>query len=173
MTPSNQSVAGPKSSVVAVKVLVKRDIVSPICIFLKLLASSVDRTTPIRVVQENAGEPSRNFLCHFEQRQMVARASCAFHLKAFTIELIKIEQSANQYSIYGHPHWSAPVGVASKHSAVALCRQILNFVFFVSDMEDKRVIDLLPANRAKCIESRQIKDEDFRGTQALPSNAVT
>ena len=46
----------------------------------------------MRVAQENTGEPSRNFLWHFEQRQEVARASWALHLKVITIELIEIEQ---------------------------------------------------------------------------------
>jgi hypothetical protein len=47
--------AGPKPrSVIAVKVFVEQNIVSPVWISLKLLASSVDRMAPIRVAQENA-----------------------------------------------------------------------------------------------------------------------
>jgi hypothetical protein len=67
----------------------------------------------------------------------------ALHPKVITIEQVKIEQSANEQRIYQQPDRPAPVGVASKHSAVELRRQILNFVFFLSDMEHKRVIEVI------------------------------
>jgi hypothetical protein len=47
---------------------------------------------PVRVAQENTGEPSRNFLCHCEQRQEVAQPTCSFYLKVIAIELTEIEQ---------------------------------------------------------------------------------
>src|SRR5277367_2521177 len=134
---------GAKScSVVAVKIFVEKHVVTPVRIFLKLLASSVDGAAARRIAEEYAFQSSCNFLGHFEQRHAVTRARRAFHLEIITIELVEIDQSANKQDIHRHPNWTAPVGVSAEHSAIGLRRLILNLVFFASDSENKWMIEM-------------------------------
>src|SRR5580704_616465 len=112
-------------------------------IFLELFGAPVDRTAAVGIAQENGSQPAGNLAGHFEQGQTVAGAGGAFHLKIVAIELVKIEQAPNEQRIYRHPDRSAPVGVATKHAGVGFGGQILDAVLLLSDLEDKRMIEMI------------------------------
>jgi hypothetical protein len=107
---------------VAGEVLVEKDIVFPVRIFLELLASSIHRAAPLGVPQENTRKPNTNFLGDFKQSQHVAGAGGAFHLEVVAVKLLEIYQCSHQEAVHGHPNRSAPIGVSSERPRVRLRR---------------------------------------------------
>jgi hypothetical protein len=49
-------------AVVAVKILIEKDVVFPVWIFLKLLTTPIDRAFPACITKENTAESTSNLL---------------------------------------------------------------------------------------------------------------
>src|SRR3982751_6786491 len=72
--PSGLVARAEARAVVAVEVLVEQNQIPPVRIGLELLGSTVDRTPPLAVAQEDAGEPPRQLLRDVIQIHPVARS---------------------------------------------------------------------------------------------------
>src|SRR5262249_13334871 len=116
--PASLVASAQSGAVVTVEVLVKQDIVPPMRILLKLRGSPVDRPASASVAEEDVRQPPREFLRHFEQRQVMLRTRGTLHLKFVAIKLIQIQKRPDEQDVNWHPDRSAPVGVPTEHARV-------------------------------------------------------
>ena len=72
--------------VVAVEILVEQNQIAPVRIFLELRACRHRLAVGRLVAQEDAGQPARNLLGHFEQGHLPAGTGRAFHLEVVAVE---------------------------------------------------------------------------------------
>ena len=77
-------------SIVAVEVLVEQDVIPPMRIFLELLRSTVNRTSSVFILQEDAGQPARKLLGYFEERQVLPGTGGALDFELVAVKLIQL-----------------------------------------------------------------------------------
>jgi hypothetical protein len=85
---------------------------------LKLLRPSANRPSAADVAEESALQPIADFLCHFEQRQVLARTGRALDLKVIAKKSIQIQQGPDKQHINRHPDRTPPIGVPAEHTRV-------------------------------------------------------
>src|SRR5262249_30654055 len=148
--------AGPESGpVVAVEVLVKQEVIAPMEIFLKLPVAPVNRTLAIRVPEKDPSEPTRDLFSHLEQGSLLPGTRGTFDGEIVAIVQMILKQRPNDQNVHGHPDRSPPVGIAAEHARVGLRRQVGNAIFLVPDMEDKRMLGMIPGERANAIRAEE------------------
>src|SRR5215510_2357400 len=90
-------------AVVAVKVFVKQDEVSPVRIGLKFLDTAIDWSAAIFVLKEDPRQPPRNLRRDFPQGHHMTRARRALDLVLFTEVVVKLLQRLDYEKVDGKP----------------------------------------------------------------------
>src|SRR4051812_7922550 len=98
-------------AVVAVEVLVEREVITPVRVLLKLAGTSVDRPPTLVVPQKDTGQPARDLLGDLIQVHEPARARGTFDGELIAVEGVILQQAPDDQGVDGHPDRSAPVGV--------------------------------------------------------------
>src|SRR5262245_47254690 len=96
------------AAVVAVEVLVEEQQLAPLRIALESLGVSVDRTAAVRVAQEGAYEPARQFGRDFAEVHPLPRPGRAFHGKAVAQVVMEALERFDEKKVGGEPHRTAP-----------------------------------------------------------------
>src|SRR6185436_21196523 len=68
--PSGLVVCTETGSIVAVEILVEKDVIAPMRVLLESCQSSIDWPFPFAIAQKNAGQPAAEFLCDLEKRHI-------------------------------------------------------------------------------------------------------
>src|SRR5437879_12663902 len=98
-------------AVVAVEVFVQPDEVPPVGVGLGLGDAPVNRPSPVRPAQENAGQASGVLGSHVPEGRALIRSGRALDLKAGAVEVVELLKGLDQQIVDGKPDRSAPVGV--------------------------------------------------------------
>src|SRR5437773_12113388 len=83
-------------AVVAVKIFVKENQISPVGIGLEPLFAAIERPPAVAGAQENSGQPMRELLGHFPQSQHFARTRRAFNQKVIAQVMMKLLERLDQ-----------------------------------------------------------------------------
>ena len=71
-------VAGPEAGpVVAVKLLIKQEVITPVRVIWKLSSTTVNRAIPVLIFQEDTSEPAANLFSHLIPRNSLSRTGGA------------------------------------------------------------------------------------------------
>ena len=124
-------------------------------VLLEQPGPAVDRTAPVTVAQEGPGEPTGQFLGHFEQRHHLPRAGRAFHLQVVAVIPVVGDQGPDQEHVDGEPDRAAPVGVAAEHPGSRLGRLVLHAVFRTVNVEGVGVIQVPARDRADPVRAQE------------------
>src|ERR1700739_52727 len=81
--------------VVAVKVLVEREVITPVRVLLKLASAPVDRPPAMVVPQKDAGQPTLDLLGDLIQVHMSARARGTFDREIIAVVGVILQQAAD------------------------------------------------------------------------------
>src|SRR5215470_7536857 len=127
-------------AVVAVKVFVKQDQVSPVRIGLKFLDTAIDWSAAIFVLKEDPGQPPRNLRRHFPQRHHMARAGGALDLVLLTEVVVILLQRLDYEKVDRKPDGTSPVRVSSKQSGARFGRLVVNAVLLAAHVKHIRII---------------------------------
>src|SRR2546427_7121017 len=103
-------------AVVAVEVFIQPDEVPPVGVGLELGDASVDRPSPVRPAQENAGQASGELRRHVPEGRARTRPGWALDLKAGAVEVVELLKGLDQEVVDGKPDRSAPVGVSAEEA---------------------------------------------------------
>src|SRR5215472_6258760 len=122
------------------EVLIKRDVVAPMRIFLEFLGAAIYGTLPARVTKKDPGQSPAEFLSHLKQVQVFPGSGRTFHFEIRAIERVHQQYAPNEQRVDRHPNWSAPVRVTAEHAGVRLRGQILNLVFLSMKVKHERMI---------------------------------
>src|SRR6516165_227077 len=143
--------AGPDACTgVAMEILVEQDVVSPVLIVPSAVIAMC-RTATVVVEDEQAGQPSRNLLTDLQEIQLAARADRTLDLEVVAQVGVLVDQGADEHELHRHPDWSAPVGVAPKHPAVRITRDVTDPVLLSANVEDIGVLGVIARQRANSV----------------------
>src|SRR6516165_1410133 len=79
-------------TVVAMEVFIEQQIVPPVRIPLKLVATTENRPPPVSVAQENAGQAIGNFACYLEQVDQSSGAGRALDFEVAAVIGVEVQQ---------------------------------------------------------------------------------
>src|SRR5437870_5196654 len=127
------------SAVVAVEVLVKQEQVAPMRVLLELLCAAVDGTPTLRIAQEKARQPARQFCRHLPEGHLALRAGRKGYGQALAVKVVKFLQRLDQQVVHGKPDGAAPVRVAAKQPGGGLCWLVIHPMFRAVDRQDIRM----------------------------------
>src|SRR4051812_43583357 len=117
-SPTGLMAGAEAGTIVAVKVLIEREVIAPVRVFLKLAGAPVDRP-PARVVpQKDASQPALDLLGDLIQIQVPTGARGTFDREIIAVVGVILQQAPDDQGVYGHPDRPAPVGVAAEHAGV-------------------------------------------------------
>src|SRR5215831_5260834 len=154
--PAGLMTGAEAGTVVAVKVLVEREVIAPVRILLKLASAPVDWPPAMLVSQKDAGQPARELLGDLIQVHLSARARGTFDGEIIAVVCVILQQAPDDQGVHGHPDRSAPVGVAAKHAGVGLCRQVRHPVFLVPHTENKRMLGMIAGQGANAVGAEEL-----------------
>src|SRR5512145_965023 len=122
-------------AVVAVEVFVQPDEVPPVRVGLELGDASVDRPSPIRPAQENAGQASGELSRYVPESRAQTRPGRALDLEAGAVEVVELLKGLDQEVVDGKPDRSAPVGVSTEEAGARFCGFVVHTVLAAIDDE--------------------------------------
>src|SRR5215472_17117157 len=154
--PSSLVARAETGPVVAVKVLVKEQVVAPVRILLELPGSPKHGPPSILVLQEDAGEPARNLVRHLIKRHLTSGAGRTLDGEVVAVIHVILQQGADDQRIDGHPDRPAPVRIAAEHAGVGLRRQVRHPVLLISDAEDVGMIGVIARERAYSVGAQKL-----------------
>jgi hypothetical protein len=91
-------------TVVAVEVLIKKNVVAPVWVGLKFLGAPVHWTATMLIAQKGRAKPAGYLVAHFKEVHHVAGLGGALDLKIVAVIQIKLKQRPNYHDIYRKPH---------------------------------------------------------------------
>src|SRR5262245_56709498 len=113
-------------AVVAVEVLVERQVALPRRVCLELLRAAVDGAPAIRTREPDGDEPVGEVLRDLREAPLLARAGRVLELEAVAEEAVVDHELADRQVVDRHPDRPAPVGVAAEHRRRRLCRLVVD-----------------------------------------------
>src|ERR1700683_1093621 len=102
-------------AVVAMKVLVEQNQISPVRIVLEYFGSTVDGPAAVVATQERTDHTARKFGGPLPQIAVFPGASRAFNLEILAIVMMKLLQRLDQEIVHGKPDGPAPVRISAEH----------------------------------------------------------
>src|SRR4051812_46982695 len=130
------------AAIVAVKVLVKQEVVLEVGIRLKLFVAAEDGAPPVRTAPEQLEQAAAKLVGDLLERQHDAGAGWAFDGEPIAVELMEAAQILDQQIVDLHPDRSAPVRVAAEQSAVGFPRLVLHAIMHAVVFEIVGVIEI-------------------------------
>src|SRR5215467_4592022 len=122
--PARLVTCAQSGTVVAVEILVEQEVVLPVGVLLELLGAPVHWPRPSFTAQKDARESARQLLRNLIERQVLSRAGRTLDLEVIAVELVQVQQRADQQSVDRHPNRAAPVGIAAEHAGIRFGRQV-------------------------------------------------
>jgi hypothetical protein len=116
------------ASILAVEVLVERDVVAKMRVVLELGIAAEDRPAAVGSPQEQGRQPSREFVGDLAEAHLHPRAGGTFDLEVVAVVIVKAPETFDHHEVDRHPDRAAPVRVAPEKAAVRLARQIFHAV---------------------------------------------
>ncbi len=91
----------------------------------------------------------------FADRAVAAGSGRAFHLEVVAVVVMELLQRLDDEIVDRKPDRPAPVGIATEHSGVRFGRQILHAVLHPSDVQDVRVVEMIPGKRPNAVRAKE------------------
>src|SRR5215467_5080445 len=143
-------------AVVAMKVLVERQVITPVWVFLKRAGTPVDWPPAMVVPQKHADQPALDLLGDLIQIHLSARARGTFDREITAVIGVILQQAPDDQGVDRHPDRSAPVGVAAEHAGVGFGRQVRHPIFLVPHMENKRMLGMIAGQGAHAVGTEEL-----------------
>src|SRR5262245_11288344 len=131
-------------TVVAVEVLIEEDEVAPVRIVLECCVPAMHWASPGRITDKDGLEAASDLRCDLEQVHQVSRTRRALDLEFIAVERVKVDQTPDDQRVDGHPHGTAPVGVAAEHPGIRLRWKIADAELRTVHVEPERVLEMDP-----------------------------
>ena len=148
-----------------VKILVEQHQVLPRGIIIVTFgdAPAETRSITIRIFLEDGDQAFADEICDLIQGQFMARTSRSFDLEGVPVEMVIALERFDDEEVDGKPDRAAPVRVAAEHPAVALARDIADFMILATVVEPEGLLlmDLAEGADAKAAEELLFIDESF------------
>src|SRR5262249_39508178 len=143
-------------AIVAMKVLVKQNVVAPVRIRLKLLSAAKHGAAAGLVAKKDAGQANTYFSAHLEERHQVPRPGWALDLEVVSVICVELEERANQHGVEGRPDRAPPVGIASEHGGVGLRRYVLHFILSALNANAIRMLLVVAGHGSNTIGAQEL-----------------
>src|SRR5215831_15309997 len=143
-------------AIVAMKVLVEREVIAPMWILLKRAGTPVDWPPAMIVPQKHADQPALDLLGDLIQIHLSARARGTFDREITAVIGVILQQAPDNQGVDRHPDRSAPVGVATEHAGVGFGRQVRHPIFLVPHTENKRMLGVIPGQGANAVRAKEL-----------------
>src|SRR2546425_1916137 len=127
-------------TVVAVEVFIKPDEIPPVGVGLELGDAPVDRPSPVRSAQENAGQASGELSRYVPEGRARSRPGWALDLEAGAVEMVELLKGLDQQVVDGKPDRPTPVGVSAEEARARFRRFVVHAVFVAIDDEHAGVV---------------------------------
>src|ERR1035441_4772215 len=98
------------------EIFIEQYVILPLRIGLEFLRTSVHRSPPRLVSQEDPFQPIGYFTGDFEQVHQIAGTSRTLNFEIVTVVKIERHQRADQECVNRHPDRTTPVGVTAEHA---------------------------------------------------------
>src|SRR6185437_11189827 len=105
-------------TVVPVEILKEQEAILPMGIRLELFRTTVHRSPPGFVPQEDTGQTVGDLLGHLKKVHQLARACWTLDLEVVPVIKVKGQQRTDKQRIHRHPDGPAPVGVTAEHTSI-------------------------------------------------------
>ena len=116
--PTGLMAGAQTGTVVAMKVLVEHQQVSPVRIALKRRHASVNRSAAAVVSAEDRNETIGDLFGHLEQGHLASRTGWTLDDETVAVVEVVVEQGSDDEQIDGKPNRTSPVGISAEQSAV-------------------------------------------------------
>src|SRR5215471_10677381 len=154
--PAGLMAGAEAGAVVAVKVLVERQVITPVWVLLKRAGTPVDWPSAMVVPQKDADQPALDLLGDLIQIHLSARARGTFDREIIAVISVILQQAPDDQGVDGRPDRSAPVGVAAEHTGVGLGRQVRHPIFLVPHTENKRMLGMIAGQGANAVGAEEL-----------------
>src|SRR6516162_1387744 len=135
--------AGPDAcTAVPMEILVKQNVVAPVLVVPPVVIA-LGGPASFLVADEQARQPSRDLLADLQEIQLAARADWTLDLEVVAQVGILVDKGADEHELHRHPDRSAPIGVAPKHPAVRIARDVTDPVLLSAGVEDIGVVGVI------------------------------
>src|SRR5271155_1790615 len=143
-------------AVVAVEILVEKDVVSPMRVSLEFLRAAKDRPAPRAVPDKCSDEPFCQLLPDLEQCQVFPRAGRALHLEGVAVISTQPQEGEVEQEVHRHPDRPPPVGVSAEHPAVRVARKIGNAIFLAAKSENEGMVQVVARESANAMRTEEL-----------------
>src|ERR1700751_5704676 len=143
-------------SVIAMKVLVEKDVIPPLRILLKLLRPSIHRPPARWIAQEDSTQTIAYLLGDLEDVHHLARTRWALDFEAVAVVEIERHQGPDDQRVHGHPDWATPVGVSAEHSGVGLSRQVVHAILLPAHVDNIWMVLVVLGDRANAVITQEL-----------------
>src|SRR6478672_10840443 len=89
-----------------------------LAIVVQPVGCTLVRPNPVRAAHPQFDQPIGQLVRDLFESEVAAGSGRAFHFEIVAVIMVKLLERLNQKVIGREPDWSAPVGVASKHSGL-------------------------------------------------------
>jgi hypothetical protein len=131
------------AAVVAVKILVKWEVVAKVRVCLELRVRAQTSSAPRLVAQEQPREPAAELVRNLEQVQVAPGAGGTLQLEIVAVVVVKFLERLDQKIIDRHPDRAAPVRVSPEKSRLGVTRGVADDVALTVQVEDVGVITMV------------------------------
>src|SRR5437879_1968875 len=126
--PSGLMAGADSRPIIAVEILVEKQVVPPMRIRLKFFRSAENSSPAVRIPEKDVDQTMRKLGGHLPERHEAAGTGRTLHLKFLPDVMMKFLKGFDQKEVDRHPDGAAPIGVAAEKTGGGFRRLIGDFV---------------------------------------------